>query len=82
MEIEINTIDELLTFVKRESVSPQDAISVFGKAFNVKCILFIDAITRELTTNKETVITTIEEYIRKVREDKVYNKIVLFTSNN
>ena len=82
MEIEINTIDELLTFVKREEVSPEDAISVFGKAFNVKCIIFIDAITRELTTNKETVINTIEEYVRKVREDKVYNKIVLFTSNN
>lgn len=82
MEIEINTIDELLTFVKREEVSPEDAISVFGKAFNVKCITFIDALTRKLCTNKETVINTIEEYIRKVREDKVYNKIVLFTSNN
>jgi hypothetical protein len=82
MKVDINTIDELLQFVKREEVSPQDAISVFGKAFNVKCVLFIDAITRELTTNKETVISTIEEYIRKVRDDKVYNKIVLFTSNN
>ena len=81
-KVNINTIEELLNFVKREEVSPQDAISVFGKAFNVKCILFIDAITRELTTNKETVIKTIEEYVRKVREDKVYNKIVLFTSNN
>jgi len=82
MKLDINTIDELLTFVKREEVGPQDAITVFERAFNVTCILFIDAITRELTTNKETVINTIEEYIRKVREDKVYNKIVLFTSNN
>lgn len=71
-----------MTFVKREEVSPGDAISVFGEAFNVKCITFIDPITRKLCTNKETVINTIEEYIRKVREDKVYNKIVLFTSNN
>ncbi len=82
MQKTINTIDELLTFVKRDEVSPNDAISVFGKAFNVKCIIFIDAITRELTTNKETVINTIEEYVRKVREDKVYNKIVLFTSTS
>lgn len=82
MKVDINTIEELLTFVKREEVSPEDAITVFGKAFNVKCISFVDAITRKLTTNKETVITTIEDYIRKVREDKVYNKIVLFTSNN
>ena len=82
MKVDLNTIDELLTFVKREEVSPEDAISVFGKAFNVKCISFVDAITRKLCTNKETVISTIEEYIRKVREDKVYNKIVLFISNN
>ena len=82
MEIEINTIDELLTFVKREEVSPEDAISVFKKAFNVTCITFVDAITRKLCTDKAMVINTIEEYIRKVREDKVYNKIVLFTSNN
>lgn len=81
MKVDINTIDELLTFVKGEGVSPEDAIKVFEKAFNVTCIMFVDAITRELTTNKETVITTIEEYVRKVREDKVYNKIVLFTSN-
>jgi hypothetical protein len=82
MNIEINTIDELLTFVKRKEVSQKDAISVFERAFNVTCIMFVDAITRELTTNKETVINTIEEYVRKVREDKVYNKIVLFTSNS
>lgn len=82
MKVDINTIDELLTFVKGEGVSPEDAIKLFEKAFNVTCIMFVDAITRELTTNKETVISTIEEYVRKVREDKVYNKIVLFTSNN
>ena len=81
MKVDINTIDELLAFVKREEVSAADAISVFGKAFNVKCISFVDAVTRKLCTNKETVIRTIEEYIRKVREDEVYNKIVLFTSN-
>lgn len=81
MKVDINTIDELLTFVKGEGVSPEDAIKLFEKAFNVTCIMFVDAITRELTTNKETVISTIEEYVRKVREDKVYNKIVLFTSN-
>lgn len=81
MKVDINTIDELLTFVKREEVSAADAISVFGKAFNVKCILFIDAITRELCTNKETAIKTIEEYIRKVREDKIHHKIVLFTAD-
>ncbi len=81
-KVDINTIDELLQFVKREEVSPEDAITVFEKSFGVTCILFVDAITRKLTTNKETVITTIEEYVRKVREDKFYNKIVLFTSNN
>lgn len=79
MKVDINTIDELLTFVKREEVSQKDAITVFEKAFNVTCIMFVDAVTRELTTDKETVISKIEEYIRKVREDKVYNKIVLFT---
>lgn len=82
MIVDINTIDELLTFVKGEGVSPEDAIKLFEKSFGVTCILFVDAVTRELTTNKETVISTIEEYVRKVREDKVYNKIVLFTSNN
>jgi hypothetical protein len=82
MNIEINTIDQLLTFVKRKEVSPEDAINCFEKAFNVTCILFTDALTGKLCTDKETVINTIEEYIHKIREDKVYNKVVLFASNN
>lgn len=82
MNIDINTIDELLTFVKREEVSTKDAINVFKKAFNVTCILFIDAITRELCTDKEMAINTIEEYISKVKADNVYSKIVIFRTNN
>ena len=81
MQKTINTIEELLTFVKLPEVSPEDAITVFEKAFNVTCITFVDAITKKLCTDKAMVVTTIEEYIQKVREGKVYNKIILFTAN-
>lgn len=82
MNIDINTIDELLTFIKRKEVSTKDAINVFKNAFDVTCILFIDAITRELCTDKEMAINTIEEYISKVKADNVYSKIVIFRTNN
>jgi hypothetical protein len=78
MDIQINTPDELLCFVNRKDVSTKNAIDVFGKCFKVKNIIFIDAITKEISIDKNKAIEKIESFVNDVKDGKRYNKIVLF----
>lgn len=79
MEIEITDYNDLLTFVKRADVSPANAVTVFGKACNVVCISFVDAITRKTTLSKQDTINKIESFISEAKEGKKPHKVVLFT---
>jgi hypothetical protein len=43
----------MIAFVKRDDVSAQDAIAVFGSSFNVMCITLVDPFTEEAELDKK-----------------------------
>jgi len=63
MTIKINNHIELLEFIKRDDISKYDAYNVFEKALNVVCIVFIDALTKELLIEKNEMIKELEAII-------------------
>ena len=77
MEVTINNTDDLLNMVRMGDISPVDAIGIFERAFNVDAIILTCAISNELATDKETVISTIEGYIKRCKAG-TYDKVVLF----
>jgi hypothetical protein len=61
MEIQINTTDDLLKFIKRNDINANDALEVVCKFLNVYCFGF--------KYSKEQVIQYTEHYINKFCRD-------------
>jgi len=70
-EIQISTPDDLMAFIKRPDVTPEDAIKTFSKAFNsmdLRCVTLTDAVTGKAELNKEDVIQKIDNFIENLKE--------------
>jgi hypothetical protein len=63
MQITIDSPAGVLAFIKRNDVSADDCISVFGRTFNVLCVTLIDAVTEKANLDKADVVKKIEEFI-------------------
>ncbi len=76
MTIQINNYNELLEFIKRDDINKQDALNVFEKALNIVCIVFEDAITKEVLFEKSDLVKKLENIISN--PDYVPTPIILF----
>lgn len=63
MEVEINSIDELIDFVNRPDVSKEDALKVAEKCFSIKTIVFVNRETGETNYTKESIIEQINKSV-------------------
>ncbi len=79
MTIKINNHIELLEFIKRDDINKHDALTVFEKALKVICIVFTDAITKEVLIEKSEMIKELENII--ANPDYEPKPIIFFGKN-
>lgn len=79
MTIKINNHIELLEFIKRDDINRNDALTVFEKALNIVCIIFVDATTKLDLHEKSDIIKELENII--ATPDYVPTHIFLFSKN-
>jgi hypothetical protein len=77
MDLQIESLEDLILFVKREDVSVDDAIIVFATVLEVVPIIFKDKSGKQAISKSKT-IEIIQKYVNNYK-DGIVKKVVTFS---